>query len=265
MADFLVLDLHIFTVDVHFFQPFCAIHEMIFSSIKRKAIYRGHIENRRQSLIVFVIVRCYFSNIFIQKRLMESHSIPFTRICLCFERIASISLHLWDQKRQIVGLELIGSKYLSCCTVKVVILCPWRLPSRNCLISCEPSIVVHQISVPIYLIVLIEIFVVIFPCFEHKYLIGLRICQVEVIESYDWRSRRISSERWVSVLNVSEVLVFITKKNLSDCPVHCKSIESDWNSKPSDVSHKFVSKMIRSNIFQDDRSTKPFLKGKERK
>lgn len=66
MAHLFILDLHIFTVDVYFFQPFGAVHEMILSDVERKSVDGGHIEYSSESLIVFVIMRSDFSDVLIQ-------------------------------------------------------------------------------------------------------------------------------------------------------------------------------------------------------
>jgi hypothetical protein len=101
------------------------------------------------------------------------------------EEVAPVALDLRDQQRKVIRFELVRSKYFGGSTVEIVLFSPRRFPPSNCLVACEPSIVIDKISVAVDLVVLVDVSVIVFASLEDDGLEFVGFGEVEVVEGND--------------------------------------------------------------------------------
>lgn len=121
-----------------------------------------------------------------------------------------------------IGRENLGSR-----PVKVIFFSPRRFPTPLCLVAIKPTIVIYRISIPVNLVILIDLPIVFFTSLKDDRLGSLGFCEVEVIECNPGWSGRVSSKRWVGVLYGSQKLIIIAKKNLPNSSGGGQAVESD--------------------------------------
>lgn len=80
------------------------------------------------------------------------------------EEVATVTLNLWNQKRKVISHKLVRSEYFGCGTIEVIIFSPRRLPVSHSLVTIEKALLVYEVTIAVYLIVLVDISEVVFAC-----------------------------------------------------------------------------------------------------
>lgn len=130
-ADLGVADGLVFIVDVYPFQPLGSIEEVILGHVERHAVDGGDVEDIRDGLVVLGILLADLPDGRGKMRHVNLRPVPLYPLRLIMEVIAAVALHLRDEHRDVVRLELVRREYFGCGAVEVVLLGPGRFPGPN--------------------------------------------------------------------------------------------------------------------------------------
>ena len=194
VTDLLVLDRLLLVEDIHSVEPLSAVHEMIFGDEERQPVDGRDIKHIFESLVVLVVVGRHLSDVRTEESHIKLHSVSLCLLRLVMEKVAAVTLHLRDQQRKIVSLELVRREYLCSCTVKVVVFLPRRFPLTDCLVSVEGKVLVDEIPLSIYLVILVNVAEIVLTRQENDGHVGLSAGDVGIVESNEGGSRRVTTE-----------------------------------------------------------------------
>ena len=179
------MDGGVFVEDVHLLQPVGGVHEVVLGDVEREAVDGGDVEDIGDGLVVLVVFGADVADALVEVAEVEVNAVPLHLLGLVGEVVAAVALHLRDQQREVVGLELVGREDLGCGAVEVVLLCPRALPLRKRLVAVEARVVVYQVSVSVDLVVLVHVAVVSLAGLEDNRHRSFLFGEIEVVEGDD--------------------------------------------------------------------------------
>ena len=155
---------------------------MVLGHVEGDPVNARHVEYHMHGLVVLLVVFIDLPQAPAQERPVNLHSVPLLLHCFIVEEVAAVALHLRNQQRQVIGLELVGPQQLAIGSIEVIIHRPGTLPSPLGMVAVEPAEVVNQVVVPVYQVVLPSLPEVVLARVPHHTQGCLLLGQVQIVE-----------------------------------------------------------------------------------